>query len=171
MISPRLDPWYLRGATTGLTTIETHLREGPLAPAMLELVKLRASQINGCSFCVDLHTRALQQIGEAEQRIHLVSAWRETTLFDDAERAALALTEAATRLSNHEDPVPDEIWNQAAEHYDKQTLGALVVAIAVINAWNRINVITRRIVNSDRTSTRALTETDLTSTPLTPDQP
>jgi AhpD family alkylhydroperoxidase len=110
-----------------------------------KLVELRASQINGCSVCVDMHTRELKDAGEPDERILLVAAWRESPYFSDAERAALALTEAATRLADREDPVPDEVWKEAARHYDEPHLGALVVLIAQINAWNRINVATRQV--------------------------
>jgi AhpD family alkylhydroperoxidase len=111
----------------------------------LQMVELRASQINSCSTCVDIHTRALEHLGETGDRIHLVSAWREAPYFSDAERAALALTEAATRIADRSDPVPDEVWNEAARHYNEAQLAALVVAIATINAYNRVNVATRQI--------------------------
>jgi AhpD family alkylhydroperoxidase len=109
------------------------------------LVYLRASQINGCSFCVDMHARDLKKIGETDERLFAVAAWREAPFFTDPERAALALTEAATRLSDRPDPVPDEVWNEAARHYNEQGLAALVIAIAQINAWNRISVTTRQM--------------------------
>jgi AhpD family alkylhydroperoxidase len=108
------------------------------------LVHLRASQINGCSFCTDMHSRELKEAGEPDERIWTVAAWREAPYFTDAERAALALTEALTRISDRPDPVPDEIWEQAAEHYDEQTLAALIIEIATINVWNRFNVATRQ---------------------------
>jgi AhpD family alkylhydroperoxidase len=111
----------------------------------LELVNLRASQINGCSVCVDIHTRALEHAGESGERIHMVAAWREAPYFNDAERAALALAEAATRLADRPDPVPDEVWDEAARHYGEPQLAALVVAIATINAFNRVNAATRQI--------------------------
>jgi AhpD family alkylhydroperoxidase len=111
----------------------------------LQMVELRASQINGCSGCVDIHSRALEYAGESSERIHLVAAWSETPYFSDAERAALALTEATTRLADRPDPVPDEVWDEAARHYTEPQLAALVVAIATINAYNRANVATRQI--------------------------
>jgi AhpD family alkylhydroperoxidase len=111
----------------------------------LYLVQLRASQINGCSVCVDIHTRELEYAGESSQRIYTVAAWRETPYFSDDERAALALTEAATRLADRPDPVPDEVWGEAARHYDEPQLAALVVAIATIDAYNRPNATTRQI--------------------------
>lgn len=108
------------------------------------LVHLRASQINGCSYCVEMHAKELQQDGASDERIFAVAAWRETPYFSDAERAALALAEAATRLSDRADPVPDDVWDEVARHYDEQALAALVVEIAAINVWNRLNVVTRQ---------------------------
>jgi AhpD family alkylhydroperoxidase len=109
------------------------------------LIHLRASQINGCSVCIDIHSRELRAAGESDARINLVAAWREAPYFTDAERAALALTEAATRLADNPDPVPDHIWNEAARHYDDAQLASLVLSIATINTWNRINAATRQI--------------------------
>jgi AhpD family alkylhydroperoxidase len=97
---------------------------------------LRASQINGCSFCVDTHARDLKKGGETDERLFAVGAWRESPYFTDAERAALALTEAATRLSDQADPVPDEIWEEAARHYNEAALATLVINIALINFYN-----------------------------------
>jgi AhpD family alkylhydroperoxidase len=110
-----------------------------------KLVHLRASQINSCGVCVDMHARELKKAGVTDERIFAVGAWRETPYFSEAERAALALAEAATRLSDKADPVPDEIWNEATRHYDEPALGALVVQIALINFWNRLNATTRQI--------------------------
>lgn len=112
--------------------------------ATLELTNMRASQINGCSVCVDLHSRALKKIGESDERIIGVGAWRDAPYYSDAERAALALTEAATRLNDRGDPVPDEIWKEAARHYDEAALTGLIMSIGVINLWNRLNVATRQ---------------------------
>ncbi len=111
----------------------------------LYLVHLRASQINGCSVCVDIHSRELEFAGESGERINMVAAWREAPYFTDAERAALALTEAATRLADNPEAVPDEVWDEAARHYDEQQLAALVLAIAGINAFNRLNASTRQL--------------------------
>lgn len=111
----------------------------------LYLIELRASQINGCSICVDMHSRELKAAGEPDERILTVAAWRETPYFTDAERAALALAEAATRLADRPDSVSDEIWEEAARHYDESALAGLVLAIAGINAWNRLNATTRQI--------------------------
>lgn len=109
------------------------------------LIHLRASQINGCSVCADIHSRELKAAGEPDERIFTVATWREAPYFSEPERAALALTEAATRLADRPDPVPDEVWAQAAGHYDEPALAALVLSIAMINVWNRINATTRQI--------------------------
>jgi AhpD family alkylhydroperoxidase len=109
------------------------------------LVHLRASQINGCSVCVEMHARELQKAGEKDERIFTVAAWREAPYFTDAERAALALTEATTRLSDQADAVPDAIWEEAARHYDERALAALIIQIALINAFNRLNAATRQV--------------------------
>ncbi|MCE9669793.1 carboxymuconolactone decarboxylase family protein [Myxococcus stipitatus] len=121
-----------------------------IPPRTLELVHLRASQINGCSVCVDMHAHALKKGGESDQRIFAVGAWREAPWFTDAERAALALTEALTRLSDTSDAVPDTLWQEATRHFDERALGALVVAIAQINLWNRLNVATRQVAGAFR---------------------
>jgi AhpD family alkylhydroperoxidase len=115
-------------------------------PISRELVHLRASQINGCSVCVDMHAKAARKAGESEERVFAVAAWRETPYFSDVERAALALTEALTRLADGSDQVPDAIWDAAAEHLDETQLGALVLDIATVNLWNRLNIATRQVV-------------------------
>jgi len=135
-------------AMQALQALGTSVGKGGVPRRTLELVHLRASQINGCSVCVDMHPRIAKKAGETDERLFAVAAWRETPYFDDAERAALALTEALTRLSDRFDPVPDEIWNEAARHYDEPRLAALVIAIASINVWNRLNVATRQVVGS-----------------------
>jgi len=114
-------------------------------PVSRELVELRASQINGCGVCLDMHAKAAARAGESPERIASVAAWRDTPYFTDAERAALALTEAATRLTDRGEPVPDEVWDAAAEHFDETQLGALVLDIGLINLWNRLNVTTRQV--------------------------
>ncbi|HEU5400917.1 MAG TPA: carboxymuconolactone decarboxylase family protein [Terriglobales bacterium] len=112
---------------------------------LLEMVHLRASQINGCSVCVDLHVRLAKMAGENDERLYAVAAWRDAPYFTDAERAALALTEAITRLDDRSDPVPDHIYDEATRHYDERELAALVLAIANINVWNRLNVATKQV--------------------------
>jgi AhpD family alkylhydroperoxidase len=133
------------GALPALQALWTAAKQ-PDAPARtLDLIQLRASQINGCSVCVDMHSRELKKAGESDERLFAVAAWRDTPYFTEAERAALALTEAVTRLSDRPDPVPDDVWEEAARHYDEPALAALLIAIAVINAWNRFNVATRQV--------------------------
>lgn len=112
---------------------------------LLEIVHLRASQINGCSVCVDMHVRLAKMAGETDERLYAVSAWRDAPYFTDSERAALALTESVTRLADSPDPVPDDIYDEAARHYDERELAALILAIANINVWNRLNVSTKQV--------------------------
>jgi AhpD family alkylhydroperoxidase len=119
-----------------------------LPEKLLELVHLRASQINGCSVCVDMHPKLAKRAGETDERLFCVAAWRDAPYFTEAERAALALTEAVTRLSDREDPVPDAVWNEADKHFDEHALAALVLAIAAINVWNRLNVAVRQPVGA-----------------------
>ncbi|HEY4142126.1 MAG TPA: carboxymuconolactone decarboxylase family protein [Pseudolabrys sp.] len=118
---------------------------GGLPLKVVKLVHLRASQINGCSVCVDMHARELKWEGETDDRIFAVGAWRDAPYFSEAERAALALTEAVTRLSDREDPVPDRIFAEAAEHFDEKAMAALLLSIALINVWNRLNVAVRQV--------------------------
>ncbi|MBA3833476.1 MAG: carboxymuconolactone decarboxylase family protein [Chthoniobacterales bacterium] len=123
--------------------------KGGVPAATLALVHLRASQINGCSFCVVSGASSAKKAGETDERLFTVAAWRETPYFNDAERAALALAEAATRLSDRPDPVPDGIWDEAARHYDEPALAALILWIAISNFFNRINVTTRQLAGSN----------------------
>ncbi|WP_203722216.1 carboxymuconolactone decarboxylase family protein [Paractinoplanes abujensis] len=113
-------------------------------PALLELVHLRGSQINGCAPCVESGARAARKNGETDERLMTVAVWRETPWFSDAERAALALSEHATRLADTPDAVPDAVWDDAAKHFDETQLAAIVVWIATTNFFNRINVTTRQ---------------------------
>jgi AhpD family alkylhydroperoxidase len=109
------------------------------------LVELRASQINGCSVCVDMHSKELREAGEPDERLFAVAAWRDSPHFTDAERAALAMTEALTRLADKPEAVTDDIWHEAAKHYDEQAMAALLIEIGQINVWNRLNAATRQI--------------------------
>ncbi|MER5669440.1 carboxymuconolactone decarboxylase family protein [Streptomyces mirabilis] len=118
--------------------------DAALPAATQELVKIRASQINGCGFCTDMHTKDAAHAGETAVRLHLVAAWREATVFTDAERAALELTEQGTRIADAAGGVTDEAWENAAKHYDEDQLAALVSLIALINAYNRVNVLVRQ---------------------------
>ncbi|WP_326834633.1 carboxymuconolactone decarboxylase family protein [Amycolatopsis rhabdoformis] len=120
------------------------IADSGLPEATQELVKLRASQINGCGFCTDMHFKDAVAAGEEVTRLNLVAAWGEATVFTDAERAALALVEEGTRIADAAGGVPDDTWQQAVKHYDEAQLSALVMLIALINTYNRINVITQQ---------------------------
>ena len=133
------------GAMQAFQKLGTAAKHADLPATTLFLLELRASQINGCSVCVDIHSRELKAAGEPDQRIFSVAAWREAPYYTDPERAALALTEAATRLADRSDPVPDDVWEEAARHYDEPQLAALVISIAAINAFNRVNATTRQV--------------------------
>ncbi|HWV38670.1 MAG TPA: carboxymuconolactone decarboxylase family protein [Vulgatibacter sp.] len=126
----------LENATAGLGL------ERPL----YELIKIRASQINGCAHCIDMHTKDARAAGETEQRIYALDAWRETPFFTERERAALALTEAITLITQGQ--VPEEVWAQAAAQFDEKELGALVMAAVTINAWNRIAISSRTLAGT-----------------------
>ena len=120
------------------------VHESTLPAATQELVKIRASQINGCGYCTDMHTKDAAHAGESQARLNLVATWREATVFTEAERAALALAEQGTRIADAAAGVTDEAWAEAAKHYDAEQLAALVAVIAMINAYNRLNVIVRK---------------------------
>ncbi|ULH14050.1 carboxymuconolactone decarboxylase family protein (plasmid) [Deinococcus sp. KNUC1210] len=130
------------GVMSALVALSKAAEHPAVSATLRELLNLRASQINGCSVCVEMHARDLKHAGETDERIFSVAAWRDTPYYTEAERAALALTEAATRLSDRPDPVPDDIWAEAARHYDEAALSSLTLAIASINVWNRINMTT-----------------------------
>jgi AhpD family alkylhydroperoxidase len=113
-----------------------------------KLVHLRASQINACSVCVAMHAKELKHEGESDERIFAVAAWRDTPWFTDAERAALAMTEELTRIADKSDPVSDAVWDEAARHYDEKALAALIITIAQINVWNRLNAAVRMMAGA-----------------------
>jgi AhpD family alkylhydroperoxidase len=138
----------LPGAMEPIQALFKAVNAGGVDPATLELVHLRASQINGCSACVDSGVKGARKAGETEERLATVAAWREAPYFTDAERAALALAEAATRLADRPDPVPDEIWDDAADHYDEKELAAIVLMIGVTNMFNRLNAVTRQVAGA-----------------------
>lgn len=131
-------------AMTAIKSLVEAVRDGGVPHRTLDLMHLRVSQINGCSVCAGAAAKA-RETGETDQRLFTVVAWRDTPYFTDAERAALALTEAVTRLSDRADPVSDEIWDEAARHYDETALATLVLWIATVNVFNRVNVATRQI--------------------------
>jgi AhpD family alkylhydroperoxidase len=134
----------LPDAMKAILALKSATERSGIPSKTLELIHLRASQINGCSACVDGGARHAKKAGETDERLFALAAWREAPYFTDAERAALALTEAVTRLSDRADPVPDEIWNEAARHYDEAALAALILSIATTNVFNRLNVSIRQ---------------------------
>lgn len=136
------------GAMAALHALSESARLTGISETTLELVNLRASQINGCSVCLQMHARDLRKAGESDEKIDTVAGWRDAPYFDDAERAALALTEAVTRLSDKSDAVPDDVYEEAAAHYDEQQLGGLLLSIAAINVWNRLNVSTQQVAGA-----------------------
>lgn len=138
----------LPGALDGLMAVGKAASPEGLPYVLIKLVHLRASQINGCGVCTDMHARELKKAGEQDKRLHTLAAWRESPWFTDAERAALALTEAVTRIADKGDAVPDDIWNEAAGHFEEVELAALVTHIALINTFNRINAATRQIAGA-----------------------
>jgi AhpD family alkylhydroperoxidase len=140
----------LPDALQALFALNKAIEDAGVPYVVLKMVHLRASQINGCSVCVDMHARELKKAGESDDRIFAVGAWYDAPYFSEAERAALALTEAATRLSDRPDPVPDAIWADAAKHFDERALSALLLAIGVINVWNRLNVSVRQVAGQWR---------------------
>ena len=138
----------LDGATNAIFGLIKAIEQTEVPELTLGLVHLRASQINGCSFCVDGGVKSAKKNGESDERLHAVAAWRETPYFSDAERAALALAESVTRLADRPDAVSDEVWDEAAKHYDERGLAALVLYIATTNLFNRLNASTRQTAGS-----------------------
>jgi AhpD family alkylhydroperoxidase len=136
------------GALQALMALNESSIKAGLPKQIIDMIHLRASQINGCSLCVAMHASDLKKGGETDERLHTVAAWREAPWFSEAERAALALTEAVTRLSDRADPVPDDVWAEATRHYDERALSALLLAISTINVWNRLNAATRQVAGS-----------------------
>ena len=137
----------LPGAMEGVQTLMASAFKSGAPAEVLHLVHLRASQINGCSACVDGGVKHARQAGVTDDRLHMVAAWREAPYFSDAERAALALAEEVTRLDPR-DPVPDHVWAEAAAHYDERALSSLVLWIALTNLFNRVNIATRQVAGA-----------------------
>jgi len=138
----------LPDAMKAMHALHKSTEDAGISQVTRELVQLRASQINGCGVCVPMHATALRKAGQTDERIFSVAAWRDTPYFSDAERAALALAESMTRLSDKADPVPDDVWNDVAKHYDEKALSALIVSIAAINVWNRLNATVRQVAGA-----------------------
>ena len=135
-------------AMQAIQALQQAIEKGDVPPKTLALVHLRASKINGCSTCIDGGWRLAKKGGETDERLFAVAAWRNAPYFTESERAALALTEAVTRLSDREDPVPDEIWKDAARHYQERALSALLLAISLTNVYNRLNVATGQVAGA-----------------------
>ncbi len=135
------------GAWPALEALGRAVGESGLPATTIELVHLRASQINGCGVCAVRHPQLARDHGVSDEQLWAVAAWRDTPFFDDAQRAALALTEALTRIADAPEPVGDAVWDAAARHYDDASLCALVVTIGTINLWNRLNVATRQVAS------------------------
>ena len=150
-LEPRItNPVFaLDGARDAMNALNKAVGRAKVSPRLLELMSLRASQINGCGVCAVQHPKIARKLGETDDRIFAVAAWRDAPFFTDAERAALALTEALTRIADAADAVPDDVWDEAARHYDEQELAALVLSIATINVWNRLNVATRQVAGQE----------------------
>ncbi|MGR6914893.1 carboxymuconolactone decarboxylase family protein [[Actinomadura] parvosata] len=140
--------FVLPGAMKALMSLEKSISAAGVSRQLLNLVYLRASQINGCSVCVDMHARELKKDGESDERLWSVAGWRDAPCFTDEERAALALAEAATRLSDRSDPVPDDVWNEAAGHFSETELAGIIMAVAAVNLWNRLNASTRQVAGA-----------------------
>ncbi|HEY1642772.1 MAG TPA: carboxymuconolactone decarboxylase family protein [Streptosporangiaceae bacterium] len=136
------------GALSSLQALSAAASKSGLAKSTIDLVHLRASQINGCGVCVQMHASDLRTSGQGDDRIFSVAAWRDAPYFTEEERAALELTEYATRLADTSDPVPAEVFDAAAKHFSQEQLASLVLQIAAINAWNRINVVTGQIAGA-----------------------
>lgn len=127
-------------AYKGMLQLESFIKESELKPIHKELIKIRASQINGCAYCLAMHTKDARALGETEQRIYLLNAWRESSLFSEEEKAILTLTEEVTNIQNH---VSDETYEKAASLFDEHYLALIIMAIVTINSWNRIAITTR----------------------------
>jgi len=138
-MTPRIDLFKAApDAIKAMMGLETYVQKSRLEPSLIELVKMRASQINGCAFCLDMHARDARRMGESEQRLYLLSAWRESPLYSDRERAGLGWTEALTRLP--EAGVPDAAYDEVAAHFTEAEIVRLSMLIVAINGWNRLNV-------------------------------
>ena len=133
------------GAMEALGAVSKAVQRGGIPPRLTELMHLRASQINGCGVCAVHHPRIARKLGETDDRLFAVACWRDAPYFDEAERAALALTEAVTRMADQAESVPDEVWDEAARHFEETRLATLVLSIGLINMWNRLNVATRQV--------------------------
>lgn len=137
-MEPRIDYTKVHGALKGMMGTEKYVRRSDLEKSLYELVKMRASQINGCAFCIDMHSKDARAAGETEQRLYELDAWRETPFYSDRERAALAWTEAVTKIS--ENNISDDLYESVRQHFDEEELVTLTMAIIAINSWNRLAI-------------------------------
>ena len=137
--------FVLPGALEALQTLAKTTKVPDLPATIIELVDIRVGQINGCSVCVDMHSRALKKLGESDERIFSIAVWRESPYYTEPERAALALAEAATRLSDRAEAVSDQVWKEASRHFSESALSALILTIGTANLWNRLNAATRQV--------------------------
>lgn len=154
MTEPRLDLYRLwPEGGRAFYAFEKAVAASGLEPTLLELLRLRASQLNACAYCIDMHTKDARAGGESDQRLHALSAWRETPFFSERERAALALAEALTLVAGH--GVPDEVFEEAARHFTEEELAKVVFAVVAINGWNRLNAVARLPVGDYQPKTRA----------------
>ncbi len=140
-MKPRLDYSSATEALRGMNLLEHYIHHSGLEESLVHLVKMRASQINGCAYCCDMHSKDARALGETEQRLYLLNAWEESPFYSERERAALELTEAVTKIT--EGHVPDVVWENAKQHFSEQELLALVFTLTTINAWNRLAITTR----------------------------
>jgi len=151
MMETRLDIRHAPGLHKGMLGLETYLSGSGLPTELLDLVRLRASQINGCAYCIDMHSKDLRAHGETEQRLYLLDAWRESPFYTDRERAALAWTEAVTRVT--EGHVPDEVYDQVRSQFSQDEIANLTLAVVAINSWNRLNIAFRTAAGSYQPAT------------------
>ncbi len=133
---------------SALMALGAAVKKSDVSSQTLDLANLRASQINGCSFCVDMHARALRKAGESDERLYAVAAWQDAPYFTDAERAVLALTEAVTRLSDASNTVPDAVWDETVRHYTEPQMATILMSIATVNLWNRLNIATKQVAGT-----------------------
>ena len=151
-MQPRIDlPKAAPGAYMAMRGLEAYVRQSGLEPSLLELVKTRASQLNGCAYCIDMHTKDARAHGETEQRLYALSTWRETPFFSERERAALAWTEAVTLVADA--PIDEDDYNDVREHFDEKSLADLTLAIVAINGWNRLSIAFATVPGSYRRPT------------------
>jgi AhpD family alkylhydroperoxidase len=157
-VKPRID--YAKvdpEAAKPLYALEAYLRHSGLEPSLRELVKMRASQINGCAYCIDMHSKDARAAGETEQRLYALDAWRETPFYTDRERAALAWTEAVTRVS--EGHVPDDVYELARQQFSEKELVSLTLAVAAIHTWNRLAISFRAVPGAYQPAAKAQSQT------------